>query len=119
MSFAFMGVFMALFFAVFTLVLTTIIVQLIRGAGQWKKNNHSPVLNVHAIVVSKRTQISGGGGSSDHHHASRTTYYVTFQVDSGDRMELNIPTNEYGFLVEQDSGELTFQGTRYLSFQRR
>ena len=34
-------------------------------------------------------------------------------------MELLIPREEYGMLVEGDQGSLTFQGTRYLGFQRR
>ena len=47
-----------------------------------------------------------------------TTYYVTFQVESGDRMELTVDGSEYGMLVEGDIGKLSFQGTRYLGFQR-
>ena len=45
-------------------------------------------------------------------------YYVTFQVESGDRMELQMSGQDYGMLVEGDRGRLTFQGTRYLDFQR-
>ena len=47
-----------------------------------------------------------------------TMYYVTFQVDSGDRIELNLNGNEYGMLIEGDKGKLSFQGTRYLGFMR-
>ena len=43
---------------------------------------------------------------------------MTFQVESGDRMELSVNGPEYGMLAEGDVGELTFQGTRYLSFER-
>ena len=43
----------------------------------------------------------------------------TFQVASGDRMELLVGGREYGMLAEGDFGELTFQGTRYLGFERR
>lgn len=50
--------------------------------------------------------------------SSSTTYYVTFQVESGDRMELHVSGIEYGMLVEGDYGKLTFQGTRYLEFVR-
>ena len=54
-----------------------------------------------------------------HHHTTSTTYYATFQVQSGDRMELPVPATEYGLLIEGDEGDLTFQGTRFLSFDRR
>lgn len=47
-----------------------------------------------------------------------TRYYVTFQVESGDRMEFSVTGLEYGMLAEGDIGKLTFQGTRYLSFER-
>jgi len=43
---------------------------------------------------------------------------VTFLVESGDRIELCVSGTEYGMLVEGDTGRLTFQGTRYLSFER-
>ena len=51
-------------------------------------------------------------------YAMRFRYYVTFQVESGDRMEFEVSGTEYGMLAEGDSGELTFQGTRYLNFRR-
>jgi len=33
-------------------------------------------------------------------------------------MELEIPRDEFGYLVEGDKGKLTFQGTRFLDFER-
>ncbi|MBD5156664.1 MAG: DUF2500 domain-containing protein, partial [Butyrivibrio sp.] len=47
-----------------------------------------------------------------------TSYYVTFQVESGDRIELRVSTQEYGMLAEGDFGRLSFQGMRYLGFER-
>jgi hypothetical protein len=44
--------------------------------------------------------------------------YVTFEVESGDRMEFHVAGHEYGMLIEGDTGNLTFQGTRYLGFDR-
>ena len=52
------------------------------------------------------------------HHSSSTWYYVTFQVDSGDRMEFSVSGSQYGMLCEGHEGSLTFQGTRFLSFER-
>ena len=103
----------------FVLVFGIIIVTLIRGIGEWNKNNHSPKLTVPATVVSRRSDVSHHhhGGEPHHVHTS-TSYYATFQVESGDRMEFALSGMEYGMLAEGDTGELTFQGTRYLSFQR-
>ena len=33
-------------------------------------------------------------------------------------MELHVMGNEFGMLIEGDFGKLTFQGTRYLGFER-
>lgn len=107
-------------FIIFALAFGIIIFSFAKGIAQWNKNNHSPRLTVNATVVSKRTSVS-----HHHHHngaamhmSSSTSYYVTFQVDSGDRMELYLGGREYGELAEGDVGKLTFQGTRYLGFER-
>jgi len=111
-----------MFTIVFVLVIGFFIVTAIQGIGQWHKNNNSPRLTVPATVVAKRTNVSRhhhGGANGHHHHHTSTSYYVTFQVESGDRMELHVAGTEYGMLIEGDSGDLTFQGTRYLGFERR
>ena len=110
------------FTLVFILVIGTFVVTFVKGIGQWNKNNNSPRLTVPAIVVAKRTNVSRhrhGGTNGHHHHTTSTSYYVTFQVESGDRMELHMAGHEYGLLVEGDRGNLTFQGTRYLGFERQ
>ena len=109
-------IFQIMFTLVFVLVVGMFIVIAVKGISQWNKNNHSPRLTVPATVLAKRTNVSR------HHHQNHathsTTYYVTFQVESGDRMELQMAGHEYGLLVEGDQGKLTFQGTRFLSFER-
>ena len=37
---------------------------------------------------------------------------------NGDRMELLIPSTQFGYLAEGDTGRLSFQGTRFLGFER-
>ena len=84
-------------------------------------NNKSPRIAVPATIVAKRTHMSGhhhSHGIEGMHHRHSTYYYVTFQMDTGDRMELRVPRNEIGLLVEGDHGMLTFQGSQYLSFER-
>jgi len=104
-----------LFVLVFSLIIGLIIFTIIKGLTQWSKNNNSPKLSVPAQVVTKRSKTSGGAGDS----SASTSYYVTFQFDSGDRLELNLSGPEYGMLAEDDLGVLTFQGTRYHSFERQ
>ena len=109
------GIFFVLFWVVFIAIL-------ISGIRQWNKNNHSPRLTVDATVVTKRSSVSHhhhGNGVHGSHTSTSTSYYVTFQVESGDRMELHVSGMEYGMLAEGDYGRLSFQGTRYLGFERR
>ena len=113
------GMFGVMFTIVFVLIIGVFIAVAVKGIGQWNKNNHSPRLTVPATVVAKRTNVSHHHGAGDHHHHhTSTTYYVTFQVESGDRMEFSVGGQEYGMLIEGDFGNLTFQGTRYLGFER-
>ena len=117
------AIFPIIFSLMFLLVFGVVIFGLIKGISQWNKNNHSPRLTVPATVVAKRTNVSHhhhnhGVDHVGHHTSTSTSYYVTFQVDSGDRMELHMTGQEYGMLVEGDKGYLTFQGTRYLGFER-
>lgn len=112
------GLFEMLFTLSFVAVFGIFIVVGVRSLRQWNKNNHSPRLSVPAAVVAKRTNVAyHHTGHHTGHHTS-TTYYVTFQVESGDRMELQVDGTDYGLLVEGDNGHLTFQGTRYLGFDR-
>lgn len=109
-------------FVIFAVVIGMILVGAIQSIRQWKKNNDSPVLTVDAAVAAKRTHVShtshNTGPDSMATTTSSTMYYVTFQVPSGDRMEFYVRGSEYGMLAEGDSGKLTFQGTRYLNFER-
>ena len=114
--------FSIMFSIVFIIVIGMFVVTAIKGIGQWNKNNNSPRLTVPATVVAKRTNVSHhnhAATNGHHHHSTSTTYYVTFQVESGDRMELHLSGHEFGMLVEGDKGKLSFQGTRYLGFERQ
>lgn len=120
------GGFEIMFNIVFILTLAMIVIFLVKGISTWNKNNQSPRLSVIAKVVAKRVgyiehQHPNAGDATGAHGFYTTTssvYYVSFQVESGDRMEFQVNGSEYGMLVEGDSGKLNFQGTRYLGFER-
>ena len=109
---------------VFLVVIGIILTMAVKGIIIWNKNNHSPRLTVDAVIVSKREDVSGhshnmvGNSTGIHGYHTYTSYYVTFQFDSGDRLEFSVEGTEYGMLAEGDRGKLTFQGTRYLGFER-
>ena len=118
------SVFFVIFGIVFALVFGVIIFVIIRGITEWGRNNASPRISAEAKIVAKRLSVSGGihhhgGHGYMHHGVSSTTYYATFEFATGDRKEFHVPYREYGLIAEGDTGILTFQGTRYISFDRK
>ena len=85
----------------------------------WKYNKSQPRLNVNAKVVSKRTDYSSSLNTTNNSMSSTTWHYVTFEVESGDRIELSVSETDYGQLVEGDEGVLYFQGSQFINFERR
>jgi len=110
-----------MFTIVFVLIFGMFVVILVGNISTWNKNNHSPRLSVPATIVSRRTEVTHHGHRNTDHmggmHGSSTWYYVTFQVESGDRIEFSMTGSDYGMLAEGDKGILSFQGTRYLTFE--
>lgn len=105
----------------FVFIFGFIIFVFISGIRGWHQNNKAPVLSVLAKVVAKRTDVSGGsnmGVDGGTMNSASTWYYATFEVESGNRMEFSVQGKVYGLMAEGDIGKLTFQGTRFLGFDR-
>lgn len=111
-DFSFVSIFISI---IFLIVIGGIVFTVFNSILQWSKNNNSPVLTVPAKVVTKRSNTSGGSGNT----SAQTSYYVTFEVQSGDRLELKMNGRNFGLLADGDFGLLTFQGTRYHTFERQ
>lgn len=120
-GFSFDDAFSILFFIAFLFVFSMFVLAGLKAITEWNKNNSSPKLTVDATVIKKRNQVSNSD-YLDHngmvHTTSSITYYVTFQVERGDQIKMRLSRNEYIMLAEGDYGKLTFQGTRYISFEK-
>lgn len=106
------------FFLVFAFIMGICLFTLVRSLGEWRKNNRSPRLTVPATVITKRMSFSRHAARRTTGEGAHTYYFVTFEAESGDRFELAVYGSEYGLLAEGDHGRLTFQGTRFLAFDR-
>ncbi len=104
-----MELFVILFFILFFAILA-------KNIAQFFKNENSPRLTVPAVIVDKQRRTHHHHSGKHHHHTH--SYHVTFQVESGDRMELKMLRSEYDMLIVGDRGQVSFQGTRYLGFER-
>lgn len=119
-------IFPILFIFFFIIIIAVFISAFVRGMRTKRANDNSPRLTVQAFAVAKRMDVSHHthtnpgevGTAGGHYTTSSTRYYVTFQVDSGDRLELRVGSSDYGMIVEGDRGNLSFQGTRFISFER-
>ena len=117
MGFQIMNLIMTLIFVLFFVLVAA---ALFRNLAQWRKDEKAPRLTVDAQVVARRTEIRrhNHGTGVDGYTTRSASYYVTFQFESGDRLELKVQGHEYGLMVEGDRGKLTFQGNRFLGFER-
>lgn len=100
----------AIFYAIGGVILGIVCFQIIRNFWEWHRNNQAPVENCRAKLISKRTHVFGN-------ETARTNYYLTFEWN-GERREFRVKAEEYALLAEGDKGNLTFQGTRLLAFDR-
>jgi hypothetical protein len=98
----------------FIIVIGIFIFTMVKGLTQYAANNEKPIETVPARIIGKRPHTWGGAGDTSAH----TSYYVTFEVESGERIEIPVQDNFYGMHVEGDTGMLTHQGTRMMSFER-
>ena len=74
------------------------------------KDKRKPIIPVHAKVLTKCTQVNG-----DHAY---TYYYATFELENGERIEFAIPSHQIGYIIEGDTGTLSFQGNLFVKFER-
>jgi len=107
-------IFIFFFGLIATIIIGGILFAIIVGLRTWSRNNAAEVVSVPALIVAKRTNVSHSTDSS-----SSTTYYITFELEDGERLEFRVRGEQYGLLVEGDSGTLVYQGTRLHNFQRQ
>ncbi|WP_234122538.1 DUF2500 domain-containing protein [Clostridium hydrogenum] len=109
------------FIGIIALIFIVLIISIMKGIITWNYNNSQPRLTVNAKVVARRENVSSHTQFDENNMSnvnSNTSYFLTFEIESGDRMEFKVKSNEYAMIAEQDRGRLTFQGRRYLKFER-
>lgn len=105
---------------IFFIVIGTLIFRALGGLHQWSVNEQSPRHTATATITSKRLEVSAVQQHHDSHMAgnSITTYYITFEFQDKERKEFKVKGKQYGLLSENDTGTLTYQGTRFIEFER-
>lgn len=104
-----------LFILILILVVGIFLALIIKSLSVWTSNNNAPIQDRFCKVIAKRIQLSGSSSNLN----SNTSYFVTFELEDRSRMELWIGRQQFGYMVEGDIGNLTFQGTRFKEFERQ
>jgi len=97
---------------VFIALIVVIALAATSGFRQAAANRRLPPLSSPARVVDKRSAVAGS------QYATGTTYFVTFELPDGQRLELAVNGQADGQLVTGDTGTLFWQGTQFNGFQR-
>ncbi len=75
----------------------------------------APIHTAAAVIIGKRTQVSGGSGDS----SATTAYFITVELEDGARKEFGLMTPDlYARVAEDDVGVLFSRATIALDFDR-
>jgi len=104
---------------IIAIFVTIIVVAIVRSIGSEgaaaissAQDSASPIKELAANVVAKRSQVSGW-------NKTVTQYFATFEFGDGQRLELYLWGSAFGLLAEGDRGMLRYQGERFLGFRRQ
>lgn len=81
-----------------------------------ERQGRKPVYNIQAEVKGKRTLVEA---DPENPNIPRTRYFVTFHKRDGNRVEMEVPGEDYGLAAEGDEGILVFsKGDEFIIFKR-
>ena len=101
----------------FLFIFGMIVFTFIKGAMSYKENSKAPILTERVKAVSRRTNVRRHS-SGNNHNSTSTIYYITFETELGQRMEIKVTGEQYGLIAEGDIGNLTYQGEWFKKFDR-
>lgn len=81
-----------------------------------EKQGRKPVYNIQAEVKGKRTLIEA---DPENPGVPKTRYFLTFHKRDGNRVEMEVPGEDYGLAAEGDEGVLVYEkGEAFIVFKR-
>jgi hypothetical protein len=115
------GIFGGLFVLVVFGIFVLIGFMLIKSFTDRTRNNGSPVVTSRVTVTAKTMNTAYRGNYIPDNISVQTpynTYFITFEFANGNRAEFTVPRTDYAYISEHDAGVLTYQGSRYINFER-
>lgn len=92
----------------------TLIAVFVQRVGKYTQPKDGLPEAKRATIIARREFIA-----RDDQDQPYTQYFVTFETGDGERVELEIPAAQYGYMVERDRGSLRYEEGRFISFDRK
>lgn len=101
---------------VLAIVLLMLVAKLTSKVNIEERQGRKPIYNMEAEVKGKRTLIEA---DPENPSIPRTRYFVTFHKRDGNRVEMEVPGEDYGLAAEGDEGVLVYsKGDEFIVFKR-
>lgn len=98
------------------ILLLMLVAKLTGKVNVEEKQGRKPVYNIQATVKGKRTLVEA---DPENPSIPRTRYFVTFHKRDGNRVEMEVPGEDYGLAAEGDEGILVYsKGDEFIVFKR-
>lgn len=98
------------------IILLMIVAKLTSKVNIEEREGRKPVYNIQAEVKGKRTLIEA---DPDNPAIPKTRYFITFHKRDGNRVEMEVPGEDYGLAAEGDEGVLVYsKGDEFIVFKR-
>ena len=98
------------------ILLLMLVAKLTGKVNVEEKQGRKPVYNIQATVKGKRTLIEA---DPENPGVPKTRYFLTFHKRDGNRVEMEVPGEDYGLAAEGDEGVLVYEkGDAFIVFKR-
>lgn len=84
-----------------------IIYGIMRFVRKTEEKKQKPEMTQEAKVAAKRVDTSAS-----------PLYYVIFDLENGERLELRVSEEIYALVAKEDMGRLTYRGQEFVRFER-
>ena len=98
------------------ILLLMLVAKLTGRVNVEEKQGRKPVYNIQATVKGKRTLVEA---DPENPTIPKTRYFLTFHKRDGNRVEMEVPGEDYGLAAEGDEGILVYsKGDEFIVFKR-
>jgi hypothetical protein len=98
------------------ILLLMLVAKLTAKVNVEEKQGRKPVYNIQAEVKAKRTLVEADPANPN---IPKTRYFLTFHKRDGNRVEMEVPGEDYGLAAEGDEGILVYsKGDEFIVFKR-